>query len=58
MEIMAINSPMAKDFTTKKTYCHQLSSDLLIDGDYQRLLSMARQTRFCGCHAYGQGVYS
>jgi hypothetical protein len=47
MEIMTINSPMVKDFTTVKTYSHELSSDLLIDGDYQRPLSEKRVREIC-----------
>jgi len=47
MEIMTINSPMVKDFITKKTYSRELSSDLLIDGDYQRPLSMKRVHEIC-----------
>jgi hypothetical protein len=42
MEILRMNSKQMKDFTYKKMYGSELSSDLLIDHDYQRPLSAAR----------------
>ena len=47
MEIMTINKPMAKGFTTLKTYSREFSSDLLIDSDYQRPLSTKRVDDIC-----------
>jgi hypothetical protein len=47
MEIVSINSQKVKNYTTKKIYGHELSTDLLIDNDYQRPLSVARVRQIC-----------
>jgi len=47
MEIMSINNKKAKSYTTTKRLERQLSSDLLIDHDYQRPLSMTRVGMIC-----------
>jgi len=47
MEIVNINVQKEKNYTTKKIYRHELSSDLLIDNYYQRPLSAARVRQIC-----------
>ena len=47
MEIMSMSSQKAKNYTVKKMVMRELSSDLLIDNDYQRPLSAARVQLIC-----------
>jgi len=47
MEIMSSNNQKKKVYTTTKRLGRQLSSDLFIDSDYQRPLSLARVGMIC-----------
>jgi len=47
MEIMSMTNQKEKKYTTKKLFMRELSSELLIDNDYQRPLSVARVRQIC-----------